>query len=103
MCDGVFFRDEKIVCERVGQDAVDFLGHGAVKAAEPGFAVGYADTKFRGSERNGDSGVDVTYDENKIGFAFDKNGFNALQDFSGLRGVGARADFQFTCGEGMPI
>jgi hypothetical protein len=78
--------------------ASDFFGHGTVKAAEPGFNVGYPDAKFRGGERNGDGGIDIADDEDKIRLALDKNGFDALQDFSGLRGVGAGADFQIYMG-----
>jgi hypothetical protein len=92
--DSVFFRNEEVVSESVGQDAVNFFGHGAVKAAEAGFDVGNADAKFRGGERNGDSGIDVADDQNQIRFALDKNRLDALQNFSGLRGVGAGADFQ---------
>ena len=33
MRDGIFFGDEEIVGEGVGEDAVDLLGHGAIEAA----------------------------------------------------------------------
>jgi len=56
--------------------------------------VGNADTKFGGGERNSDGGIDVANDKNQVRLAFDKNGLNTLQNFSGLRGVGAGADFQ---------
>jgi len=39
MADGVFFGDEEIVCERVGEDAIDFFGHGAIETAEAGLYV----------------------------------------------------------------
>src|SRR6267142_45232 len=73
MSDGVFFGDKKIVGERVGQDAIDLLRHGAVKTAEAGFDVSHADSKLGGSERNGDGGIDVADNENDIRLALDKN------------------------------
>src|SRR5216684_4040058 len=94
MRDGIFFSNKEIVGEGVGQDAVDLFGHGAVKAAESGFDVGYADTKFGGGKRDSNGGVDVAYNEHQVGFALDENGFNALQDFGGLGGVRARTDFE---------
>ncbi len=94
MRDGLFFGNKEIVCQGVGQDAVDFFGHGAVKAAEPGFDVGYTDTKFGGGQRDSNGGVDVAHNENQVGFALNENRFNALQDFGGLGGVGARTDFE---------
>src|SRR5258708_490790 len=94
MRDGIFFSNKEIVGEGVGQDAVDLFGHGAVKAAESGFDVGYTDTKFGGGQRNSNSGIDVAYNENQVGLALDENRFNALQDLGGLGGVRARTDFE---------
>src|SRR5713226_4985984 len=82
--DGIFFRNKEIVGESVGQDAVDLLGHGAVKATEPGLDVSYTDAKFHGGERNSNGGIDVSNNENQIGLAFDKNRLNAFQNFGGL-------------------
>jgi len=95
---GVFFSDKKIVGECISQNAIDFLGHAAIKATEPGFDVSYADAKFRGGQRNGDGGIHVANNENKVGFAFDENRLDALQNLGGLRGVGAGADFQIYVG-----
>src|SRR5689334_20031154 len=96
--DGIFFGDKEIVGQRVCEDAIDFLGHGAIKAAESSFDVGNADAEFGGGKRNGDGGIHVADDKNEIGLAVDKYRFDALQDFSGLRGVGAGADFQIHVG-----
>ncbi len=76
--DGVFFRNKEIVGKCVGQDAVDLFGHRTVKAAESGLDVSYADTELRRGER----------------LAFDQNRLNTLQNFGGLRGVRARANFE---------
>jgi len=92
--DGLFFGDEEIVGDSIGEDSVDFFGHGAIEAAETGFDVGDGDAEFDGGERNGDGGIDVADDEDEIGLAFEENGLNALQDFCGLRGVRAGADFE---------
>ena len=48
MADGVFFGDEKKVGEGIGEDAVDFFGHGAIETAEAGFYVGYRNAEFHG-------------------------------------------------------
>jgi hypothetical protein len=94
MLDGVFFGDEEIVGNGVGEDAINFLGHGAVEAAESGFDVGYGNAELHGSEGNGDGGVDVADHQDEIRFAFEKYGLDALEDFGGLRGVGAGSDFE---------
>jgi hypothetical protein len=47
--DGVFFGDEEIVGEGIGENAVYFFGHGAIEAAEAGFDVGYGNAEFYGS------------------------------------------------------
>src|SRR5712692_10737017 len=92
--DGVFCRNQEIVGKCVGQDAVDLFGHRTVKAAESGLDVSYADTELRRGERNGDSGIDIAYHENQVRLAFDQNRLNTLQNFGGLRGVRARANFE---------
>jgi len=91
---GIFFRDKEIVGERIGQDAVDFFGHASVKAAESCLDVSYADTKFGGGERNSDGGIDIAYNQNKVGLAFNENRLNALQNFRCLRSMRARANFE---------
>lgn len=100
MLDGVFFGDEKIVGESVGENAIDFFGHGAVETAKAGLDMGDGNAEFYGGERNGDGGVDIADDEDEIGLAFKENGLDAFEDFGGLRGVGARADFEIDVGRG---
>jgi len=91
---GIFFRDKEIVGERIGQDAVDFFGHASVKAAESCLDVSYADTKFGGGERNSDGGIDIAYNQNKVGLPFNENRLNALQNSRCLRSMRARANFE---------
>ena len=92
--DSVFFGDEKIVGQGVGEDAVDFFGHGTVKTAEAGFDVGYRNAKFYGGQRDGDGGVDVADHENYIRLVFEQDGFDTLENFGGLDGMGAGADLE---------
>jgi hypothetical protein len=92
--DGVFFGDEEIVGEGIGENAVYFFGHGAIEAAEAGFDVGYGNAEFYGSQRDGDGGIDVANNENQIRLVFEQDGLDALEDLSGLRGMGAGADFE---------
>ncbi len=96
----VFFGDEKIVSDGVGEDAVDLFGHGTVKTAEACFDVGDTNAKLHGGKRNRDRGIDVADDEDEVRLAFDKDGLNALQDFGGLRSVGAGTDFEVHMGRG---
>ena len=70
MLHAVFFGDEKVVGNGVGQNAIDLFGHGAVEAAEPGFDVGHADAELHGGERDRDGGIDVADDEDEVGLAF---------------------------------
>jgi len=49
---------------------------------------------FAAARETANGGIDITDNENQVWFAFDKNRLNAFQNFSSLRCVGARADFQ---------
>src|SRR5260370_11347353 len=89
--DGIFFRNKEIVGECVGEDTVDLLGHGAVKAAEPGLDVSYADAKFRGGERNGNGGIDIADNENDVRLVLDKDRLEWSQAFIRLRCLRARS------------
>ncbi len=48
MADGVFFGDEEIVGEGVGENAVDFFRHGAIETAQAGFYMGNGNAKLHG-------------------------------------------------------
>jgi hypothetical protein len=98
--DGVFFCDEEKVGEGIGEDAVDFFGHGTIKAAEAGFDVGYRNAELNGRERDGNGGIDIANHENEIGLVLEQNGLDALEDFGGLDGMGAGADFEINLGRG---
>ena len=94
MPDGVFFGDEEIVGNGVGEDAINVLGHGAVEAAESCFDVGYGNAELCSGQGDGDGAVDVADHEDEIGLAFEKDRLDASENFGGLRGVGAGADFE---------
>ena len=100
LADGIFFGDEEIVGDGIGEDAIDFFGHGAIEAAETGFDVSDGNAEFYGGERDGNGGIDVADDEDEIGLAFEEDGLDTLQDFGGLRGVRAGADFEIDVGRG---
>src|SRR5277367_1365898 len=59
MLDGIFFGDEEIVSKGIGENAIDFFGHGAIEAAKSGFDVSYGNAEFYGGQGNGNGGVDV--------------------------------------------
>jgi len=67
MLDSVFFGDKEIVSEGIGEDAVDFFGHTAIKAAEARFHMGDGNAELHSGERNGDGGIDVANYEDEIG------------------------------------
>ncbi len=100
MIDGVFFGDEEIVGDGVSEDAVDFLGHRAIEAAQAGFDVGYGNAELYGGQGDGDGGVDVADHEDEIGLAFEEDWLDASENFGGLRGVRAGADFEIDVGLG---
>ena len=76
--DGVFFGDEEIVSNGIGEDSVDFFGHGAVEAAKTGLDMSDGNAEFYGGEGDGDGGIDVADDEDEVGLAFEEDGLDAL-------------------------
>ena len=98
--DGVFFRDEEKLRQRVGQHTIDFFRHGPVEAAQSRFHVGHGDAHFHCRQRNRNRRIDVPDHQHHIGLVLLKNGFDALQDLRRLRRVRARADFQIYSGRG---
>ena len=87
MPDGIFLRNEQIIREGIGQHAVDFLWHGAVKTAKTRLHVGYANAQFHRGKRDGNRGIDVADHYHHVGLPFEKNRLDPLQDFRGLRRV----------------
>jgi hypothetical protein len=98
--DGVFFGDEEIVGNGIGEDAIDFFGHGAVEAAKTSLDMSDRNAEFDGSEGDSDGGIDIANDEDEVGLAFEEDGLDTLQDFSGLRGMRTGADFEIDVGCG---
>src|SRR6516162_6208806 len=89
MFDSVFLRDEEVVGQGVGKNAVDLFRHGTIKTAQAGFDVRDADAKFYGRQRGRDGRVDVTDNEHQVWLVLDKYWFDAFQDFGSLHRVGA--------------
>lgn len=98
MFDGIFLGDEEVVGESVRQDAIDLFRHGTVEAAKASFDMGDAHAQLDGGKGDGNGGVDVAHDENQIGLVVKKGGFDTLEDFGGLGGVGAGADLEIDVG-----
>lgn len=69
--DSVFFGDEKIVGEGIGEDAIDFFGHRPIETAKAGFHVRDGDAELHGGKRDRDCGIDVADNQDEIGLAFD--------------------------------
>ena len=64
---GVRRGGQQEIGDGVGDEAVDFLGHGAVEAAQAGFDVGHLDAQLGGDQRAGHGGVDVADDHDPVG------------------------------------
>jgi hypothetical protein len=92
--DGGVLRDKKILREGVGEDAIDFFGHGAIKAAEAGFDVSDGDAKLDGGEGDGNGGVHIADHQNQIGLVFEEHRFDTLEDFGCLPGMRAGTDLE---------
>ena len=62
--DGVLFGNEEKVGDSIGEDAVDFLRHGAIEATQAGFDMGHGNAEFGSGQRNGYRRIHVSYDQN---------------------------------------
>ena len=70
--------DEEQVGDRVGDDAVDLLGHRAVEAAQARLDVADRDAELRGHERGGERRVDVAGHEHDVGLGVERDRLEAL-------------------------
>jgi len=77
---GVFGRSEEEVGQGIGDEAVHFLGHGAVEAAEAGLDVGDFDAELGADEGAGHGGVDVSDDNDPVGFLLEHDGLEPGHD-----------------------
>jgi len=83
--DGVARRGEQQIRQPIGHQAVDFLGHGPIVAAESRFDVGDADRQLGRHEGRGSRRVHVTVDDDPIGSLVDQDRLDTLHDSRGLR------------------
>ena len=82
----------------VGQQAIDFFGHGAIARAQSGLDVTDGNSELGTDQRRGDRRVHVAIDEDEIGLALEQDGLECQHDGGGLLGVGAGTDFQVVVG-----
>jgi hypothetical protein len=80
-------RTLKGTSELVGDDAVDLLGHRAVKRAQTRLQMGDRDAELDGHERRGERRVDIAGHDHEIGMLLLQHGLDALHHASGLNGV----------------
>jgi hypothetical protein len=92
--------DEEHVGDRVGQDAVDLLRHGAVEAAQAGLDVHQRHLELGRHQPAGDGRVHVADDEHGVRPLFQHDRLETLHDHRGLGGVGAAADLEVDVGPG---
>src|SRR5215467_7234259 len=78
------FSYKQIFSKRIGQDAVDLLGHGTIETSQAGLYMGDADPEFHGCQRSRDGGIHVAHDQDEIRLLLNKNGLDALEDLSCL-------------------
>ena len=89
--DGARLGDEEVVGDAVGDEAVDFLGHRHVAAAQAGFDVGDGNVELLGDDRAGQRGVDVANDEHERGRLGDAQFLEREHDLGRLGRVAAAA------------
>lgn len=91
-------RGEKQVGETIGDQAIDFLGHGAVEAAEAGFEMGDFDTQLGSHERAPHGGIDVADNDDPVWLFLEADGLERGHDVRGLNGVRTGADREIDVG-----
>jgi hypothetical protein len=85
------FADEQLVCDRVGQNAIDFFRHRTIEAAKPRFHMIHGYAKFDSHESRSDGAVDVAHHHEAVRMFGSEHRFQTLHDFSGLDRVRSRS------------
>ncbi len=91
---------EEDVRHRVGQHAVDLLGHRAVEGAQPGLDVGDGLSELAGDERGGKRRVHIARHQHHVGPLGEQDRLQALHRARGLQGVRTRAHAEAMVGLG---
>ena len=100
VADRLFGMHIELVGDRVGEDPVDLLGHGAVVAAQTGLDVADGDAQLHGGQCGGHGRVHVPGHHHQVGRVRDQQRFEAFHHLGGLLGVGAGADLEHVVGRG---
>ena len=95
---GISRRCEEEGRETIGDDAIDFLRHRPVKAAQPCFNVSNANPELRGDNGSGHRRVDVTIHHDPVRFLVDENRFESLHYERRLDCVSVGTDAQVEVG-----
>ncbi len=86
----------------IGQDAVDFLGHAAVEAAQACFQMRDFDAKFRCRKRAADGRIDVADHNRDVGLVLiEAESFVTFDHAGGLRALPSRSHFKIEIGLGQ--
>src|SRR5262249_3729551 len=98
----VVFCDKEVFGQGIGDDAIDFLRHGAVETAQTGFDMCYGNSELGGGQRYGNGRIDITNDQNSIGIVLKQDGLNALEDLGGLNSLRTGANVKVNVWRGYP-
>ena len=89
---GVGRRRPQHVGNRIGDEAIDFLRHAAVTAAQSGLEVYDRYPEFGADHRAGGRRIDVANDNDPVGAVLEADLFIGNHDVAGLLGMRAAAD-----------
>ena len=89
---------EEEVCESVGENAVDLLGHRPVARAQAGLDVRDGDLELRRRQRAGQGGVHVAAHDHEVRLLLEEHPLDLDERAPGLLGMAAGTDPEVTVG-----
>ena len=98
---GVPGRGPQQVADRVGDQAVDLLGHVPVAAAQPGLEVHHRDPQLCAHHGAGGGGIHVAHYDERVGALALRHSLVGDHGAAGLLGVRTAADLQMVGGVGQ--
>ena len=96
----VFRRGKQEIRNLIGEQAIDFLRHGAVKGTQSGFDVTDAKSEFRAHQGCGQRRIHIAVNQHQVGTLADNHILKSLHNLRCLLGVTSRTDLQIHIGSG---
>ncbi len=85
--EGVVLGGEEKVADVVRQNAVDFLGHRAIKRSQSRLDMGDRNVQLRRGERGGERRIHIPRDDHEVRLAIHAGRLEGFQNRGGLRAV----------------